>query len=115
MNYPATKQEPTNENEETQAETSLAATAETANSTLSSSSATDVKEPDSDTAFAPFRLYVNRRLRERSVVLKHDNETLRNVTELTPEGKLRLQVDEGAALVSFDDTNIAEVMKQIIL
>jgi hypothetical protein len=67
------------------------------------------------TGFAPFRLWVNTRIRQRTrpPVMSYGGE-LYSVTELTPEGQLRLEIDERAVNVGFDERFIPKFLEQIL-
>jgi len=64
--------------------------------------------------FEPFRLYANRALRRNPAAMKINHmDREQTLTEITPDGQLRLELDGAATLIPFDDRVIPTVLEQL--
>lgn len=92
-----------------------AAKLDDAKTTKATAPAGENKTSDSVSGFESFRSWANNRI-QRKVAgpqLQHGELTY-IVTELTPDGKLRLERGEQIVLVQFDDTYIPSLLEQLL-
>lgn len=65
------------------------------------------------TGFSPFRYWANKAIRNKGLVTIRYAGEAREVEELTPDGHLRLKVDDSFSMVPFDERYIPEFLNQI--